>query len=187
MTGPRTSRLRLALAAPAVAAVAAAAVLAGAGCGPPPPQAPLPQAKLLDRATSGISTTCGLTYQLTAFPGANRLDLIVLEATGGYALAPAVAFSEAELPFAIVFPRRVRQFALGLGMNAKTDDIDAHVIAYYGRTAGIKSVPLKSRELRELEALTTRRSQLIEMRLSEQNRLDKACWSAGTNRILRPG
>jgi len=81
MTGPRTSRLRLALAAPAVAAVAAAAVLAGAGCGPPPPQAPLPQAKLLDRATSGISTTCGLTYQLTAFPGANRLDLIVLEAT----------------------------------------------------------------------------------------------------------
>jgi len=104
--------------------------------------------------------------------------VIVLEATGGYETAAAVAFTEAELPFAIVFPRRVRQFALGLGMNAKTDDIDARVIAWYGRTAGIKSVPLKSRELRELEALTTRRSQLIEMRLAEQNRLDTACLSA---------
>ena len=104
--------------------------------------------------------------------------VIVLEATGGYELAAAAAFSEAGLPSAIVFPRRVRQFALGLGMNAKTDDIDARVIAYYGRTAGIKPVPLKSRELRELDALTTRRSQLIEMRLAEQNRLDTAYPSA---------
>ena len=104
--------------------------------------------------------------------------VIVLEATGGYETAAAIALAEAELPFAIVFPRRVRQFALGLGMNAKTDDIDARVIAYYGRTAGIKSVPLKSKELRELEALTNRRSQLIEMRLSEQNRLDTAYRSA---------
>lgn len=104
--------------------------------------------------------------------------VIVLEATGGYETAAAVAFAELELPFAIVFPRRVRQFALGLGMNAKTDDIDARVIAYYGRMAGIKPIPLKSRELRELEALTTRRSQLIEMRLAEQNRLDTAFPSA---------
>ena len=103
--------------------------------------------------------------------------VIVLEATGGYELA-AAAFAEAGLPFAIVFPRRVRQFALGLGMNAKNDDIDARVIAYYGRMAGIKPVPLKSRELRELDALTTRRSQLIEMRLAEQNRLDTAYPSA---------
>ena len=104
--------------------------------------------------------------------------VIVLEATGGYELAAAVAFSDAGLPSAIVFPRRVRQFALGLGMNAKNDDIDARVIAYYGRMAGIKPVPLKSRELRELDALTTRRSQLIEMRLAEQNRLDTAYPSA---------
>ncbi|MGH3686736.1 MAG: IS110 family transposase [Pyrinomonadaceae bacterium] len=104
--------------------------------------------------------------------------IIVLEATGGYELTAAIAFAEAGLPFAVVFPRRVRQFALGLGMNAKTDDIDARVIAYYGRMAGIKSVPLKSRELRELESLTTRRSQLIEMRLAEQNRLGTAYPSA---------
>lgn len=104
--------------------------------------------------------------------------VIVLEATGGYETAAAIAFAEAELGFAIVFPRRVRQFALGLGMNAKTDDIDARVIAYYGRMAGIKPVPLKSREMRDLEALTIRRSQLIEMRLAEQNRLETAYPSA---------
>jgi len=51
--------------------------------------------------------------------------VIVLEATGGYELAAAVAFSEAELPFAIVFPRRARQFALGLGMNAPTTSMPA--------------------------------------------------------------
>lgn len=98
--------------------------------------------------------------------------LIVMEATGGYETAAAIAFSEADLPFAIVFPLRVRQLALGLGMNAKTDDIDARVIAYYGRVAGIKPVPIPSKELRTLAALTARRQQLIEMRLSEQNRLN---------------
>src|SRR5438552_1816243 len=70
--------------------------------------------------------------------------LIVMEATGGYETAAAIAFGEAGLPFAIVFPRRVRQFALGLGMNAKTDDIDAQVIAYYGRVANITPMPIPS-------------------------------------------
>lgn len=99
-------------------------------------------------------------------------ELIVMEATGGYETKAAIAFAEADLPFAIVFPRRVRQLALGLGIIAKTDEIDARVIACYGRTAGIKPKPMESNELRSLQALTTRRSQLIEMRLMEENRLD---------------
>lgn len=98
--------------------------------------------------------------------------LVVMEATGGYETAAAIAFGEAELPFAIVFPRRVRQFALGLGMNAKTDEVDARVIAYYGRVAGITPMPIPSKELRALAALTDRRRHLIEMLLAEQNRLD---------------
>jgi len=98
--------------------------------------------------------------------------LIVMEATGGYETAAAIVFGEAELPFAIVFPRRVRQFALGLGINAKTDDIDARVLAYYGRVAGISPVPIASKELRTLAALTNRRQQLIEMLRAEQYRLD---------------
>ncbi len=52
-----------------------------AGCGATPPQAPLPQAMKLDSATSGIATACGLTYQVTAFPGDHRADLETLEAT----------------------------------------------------------------------------------------------------------
>ena len=65
-------------------------------------------------------------------------ELIVMEATGGYEKKAAIAFTDASLPFAIVFPRRVRQLALGLGIIAKTDEIDAKVIAYYGRIAGIE-------------------------------------------------
>lgn len=100
--------------------------------------------------------------------------LIVLEATGGYENLCAIAFAECGLPFAVVFPKRVRQFAFGLGIIAKTDEVDAAVLAYYGKVADIKAKPMQSDELRELSALTTRRGQLIEMRLSEQNRCDTA-------------
>jgi transposase len=98
--------------------------------------------------------------------------LIVLEATGGYEVLATEIFSKFDLPFAVVFPKRVRQFALGLGLIAKTDEIDAATIAYYGKIAQIEAKPLKSHELRGLQALTTRRRQLIEMRIAEQNRLD---------------
>lgn len=120
-----------------------------------------------------------LAKQLKKIPPA----LIVMEATGGYETAAAIAFGEAELPFAIVFPRRVRQFALGLGINAKTDHKDARVIAYYGRVAGITPVPIPSKELRSLAALTNRRHQLIEMLRAEQCRLDK--FEDTTHRGLR--
>jgi len=100
--------------------------------------------------------------------------LIVLEASGGYETSAAVVFAEFELPFAVVYPRRVRQFALGLGMLAKTDAIDAETIAYYGRVARIEPKPRQSDERLQLQALTSRRLQLIEMRIAEQNRLDTA-------------
>jgi hypothetical protein len=62
---------------------AAAAALALAACGPTPPQAPLPYAKKLDSATSGISTACGLAEQVTAFSGRYHKDLTTLEVTAG--------------------------------------------------------------------------------------------------------
>ena len=61
--------------------IGVAAALALTGCGPTPPQAPLPYAKKLDSATSGISTVCGEAAQVTAFPGDHRADLETLEAT----------------------------------------------------------------------------------------------------------
>ncbi len=63
------------------AAAPAAVALMLAACGATPPQAPLPYAKKLDSATSGISTACGLASQVTAFPGDHRSDLITLEVT----------------------------------------------------------------------------------------------------------
>ena len=99
-------------------------------------------------------------------------ELIVMEATGGYETPAAIAFSKVGLPYAIVFPKRVRQLAHGIGLIAKNDQVDARVIAYYGRVGGIKPKPLESNELRELEALTTRRRQLVEMRQMDENRLD---------------
>ena len=99
-------------------------------------------------------------------------ELIVMEATGGYETPAAIAFSKAGLPYAIVFPRRVRQLAHGVGLIAKNDQVDARVIAYYGRVGGVQPKPLESNELRELGALTSRRSQLVQMRQMEENRLD---------------
>lgn len=101
-------------------------------------------------------------------------ELIVMEATGGYETQAAIAFSKAGLPYAIVFPKRVRQLAHGIGLIAKNDQVDARVIAYYGRVGGVQPKPLESNELRELEALTTRRRQLVEMRQMDENRLDTA-------------
>jgi hypothetical protein len=69
--------------APRTAAAALGSGLILAACGPTPPQAPLPYAKKLDSATSGISTACGLASQVTAFPGNHRNDLITLEVTAG--------------------------------------------------------------------------------------------------------
>lgn len=69
MTGPRAL------------AAAVGAALALTGCGALPPQAPLPYAKKLDSATSGISTACGLASQVTAFPGDHHADLATLEVT----------------------------------------------------------------------------------------------------------
>lgn len=100
--------------------------------------------------------------------------LIALEATGGYETLAASIFNDLDLPFAIVYPRRVRQFALSLGIMAKTDKIDARTIAYYGRIAEIKPKPLQSKDVLDLQALAKRRLQLIEMRLMEESRLETA-------------
>ncbi len=107
--------------------------------------------------------------------------LIILEASGGYESLAASIFSEFELPLAVVYPLRVRQFALGAGIIAKTDDIDAQTIAHYGRVVNIQPKPLHSDELLQIHALTTRRQQLIEMRLAEQNRLETAHSSMHSN------
>lgn len=100
--------------------------------------------------------------------------LIVFEASGGYEGLAVSIFTEIGLPTAVIYPKRVRQFAAGLGVMAKTDAIDARMIAYYARVAKIQPIPPHSGELRQMQALNGRRSQLIEMRVAEQHRLETA-------------
>lgn len=100
--------------------------------------------------------------------------LVVFEASGGYEGLAVGILTELGLPTAVVYPKRVRQFAAGLGVLAKTDAIDARMIAYYARVAKIQPIPPHSGELRQMQALNGRRSQLIEMRVAEQHRLETA-------------
>lgn len=99
---------------------------------------------------------------------------IVVEATGGYETNLVTALALAGLPVCLVAPRRIRAFAKGLGILAKTDRLDAQVLARYGREARPRLYQLTSSEQRALEALLTRRAQLIEMWVAERNRLGTA-------------
>jgi len=95
----------------------------------------------------------------------------VLEATGGYQTALTAALVAAELSVAVVNPRQVREFGRATGKLAKTDCIDAAMLAHFAEAIRPESRPLADRETRQIQALLARRSQLIEMRVAEQNRL----------------
>lgn len=97
--------------------------------------------------------------------------LIVVEATGGYEEAVVLALFEAGLPVALVSPQRVRQYAKAKGLLAKTDQIDAQVLADFGKKLQPRLFVGKSEERRRLSALTGRRKQLNEMLQAEKNRL----------------
>lgn len=98
--------------------------------------------------------------------------LIAFEASGGYEALAVRVFTELGLPVVVIYPKRLREFVRGLGIMAKTDGIDACMIAYYARVANIQPIPPPTPELQHLHALNTRRVQLIEMRVAEQHRLE---------------
>jgi transposase len=98
-------------------------------------------------------------------------DLVVLEATGGYELLCVSALAAAQLPVVVVNPRQVRDFAKATGQLAKTDRLDARVLALFGERVQPAVRPLPDEQTRELGAALTRRRQLLEMRQAEQNRL----------------
>ena len=97
--------------------------------------------------------------------------LIVVEATGGYEEAVVLALFEAGLPVALVSPQRVRQYARAKGLLAKTDRLDAQILADYGKHIQPRLFVGKSEEQRRLAALMGRRKQLNEMVQAEKNRL----------------
>jgi transposase len=96
--------------------------------------------------------------------------LIVLEATGGLELPVLAAIGSAGLPVVAVNPRQARDFAKAIGKLAKTDAIDARVLAHFADAVRPAVRPLPDAATRALGALVTRRRQLVEMLTAEENR-----------------
>jgi transposase len=100
--------------------------------------------------------------------------LIVLEATGGLEVRIAAALAGKGLPVAVVNPRQVRDFAKALGQLAKTDRVDAAVLAGFAKAIRPQARPLKDEDTRALNDMVNRRRQLIGMRVQETLRLNGA-------------
>jgi transposase len=113
---------------------------------------------------AGVAALCTRLKALTC-------ELIVLEATGGYEALVAATLGGAGLPIRVMNPRQVRHFARALGLLAKTDAIDAHVLRRFAEAIRPVVLPQKTEEERELAAIVSRRRELVQMLTAEKNRL----------------
>ena len=106
---------------------------------------------------------------------------IIVEATGNLEMPLAAALQASHLPVVIINPRQVRDFARAIGVLAKTDTIDARILALFGTRVKPDIRPLPDQKAREMARLLTRRRQLVEMLTAEHNRLLQA------SEDIRPG
>jgi transposase len=114
-----------------------------------------------------------------------RMDvgLVVLEATGGYERAAAAGLAGAQLPVAVVNARQVRDFAKATGRLAKTDRIDAEVLAHFAEAVQLEPRPVPAEEAAALTALVERRHQLIVILTAEKTRRQQAATAVVRSRI----
>jgi transposase len=117
----------------------------------------------VENSTQGISTLVAELLQL-------QPERIAFEATGGYEKALMVALREEHLPAVLVNPRQVRDFARATGRLAKTDQIDARVLAQFASVLKPEPRPIKDETESELTALVRRRNQLVAQLTMERNR-----------------
>ncbi len=103
-----------------------------------------------------------------------HLTLIVLEATGGLEIPVAAALAAAGLPVAVVNPRQVRDFAKATGALAKTDRLDAEILARFAEAIRPRVQALPDEQTQQVRALWTRRQQLLDMLTAEQHRLPRS-------------
>ena len=134
----------------------------------------------------GVRGSHSVSNDLTGFQAlvaglqGRRIGLIVIEATGGLERALASYLLQQGLPVAVVNPRAAREFARSMGHLAKTDAIDAMALAHYAQTLAAKAdqagvlFAAPSAQLDALQAMVTRRVQLLGMRTAEKNRLGGA-------------
>ena len=99
---------------------------------------------------------------------------VILESTGGLETPLVVALTTAALPVAVVNPRQVRDFAKSTGQLAKTDRLDAQILAHFGEAVRPPMRPLRDADTQALAALVARRRQVLTMLTAENNRLSRA-------------
>ncbi|MCA9927225.1 MAG: IS110 family transposase [Anaerolineales bacterium] len=112
----------------------------------------------------------GIAAMVEMLSSETAVTLIVVEASGGFERAMVTELAAASLPIVVVNPTRVRNFARAKGQLAKTDKIDARMIADFGQAIRPEVRPLGSVEQQLIKALVTRRRQLIDMQTAEKNR-----------------
>jgi transposase len=111
-------------------------------------------------------------------------SMVVMEATGGYETILVNQLALHDVKAAVVNPRRVRDFAKGIGIDAKTDPIDAKVLSRYGDVVDPKPMAIKSQHEQKHGALVARRNQLLELVSQENNRLGQA-WDEDAKQSIR--
>lgn len=124
---------------------------------------PAGERKVFANDEAGIVAMVGVLEAL-------RPTWIIVEATGGYEMNAVMALAAKQLPVCVVNPKQVRDFASATGRLAKTDALDAEVLAHFGEAVRPEPRPLSDEATLELAALVQRRQQLLEMLTAEQNR-----------------
>lgn len=117
-----------------------------------------------------VSNDAAGIAQLVARLQAQPPTLIVLEASGGWEMALVAELACAQLPVVVVNPSRVRAFAKAAGQRAKTDVLDARLLAWFAQAVRPEMRPLRDEQTAYLAALTTRRRQIVAMLTAEKNR-----------------
>lgn len=102
------------------------------------------------------------------------IELAVMEASGGYEALPAALLHEAGIPVIVVNPRQIRGFAIAINQKAKTDEIDAGLIARFAHDIHPSPKPMSSDNQNQLKEILSRRGQLMKMQTAEKNRLGMA-------------
>jgi transposase len=128
----------------------------------------------LDSQVRDYPNTHSGLERMSRFLIKNAVDLVVMEASGGYERQPASDLRARGLSVAVVNPTYVRRFAQGMGTLAKTDTIDARLIAHFASVKQPKAQAGKTAEEERLAAVVERREQLVSLLTVEKNRLSKA-------------
>ena len=122
--------------------------------------------------------------QLVSRLKALETAMVLLEASGGLELPLVAALAADAVPVAVVNPRQVRDFAKATGKLAKTDALDAAVLAHFAEVVRPPVRPLRDPETQVLSSLVARRHQVMTMLVSEKNRLSSDATAAVRTRIV---